>query len=337
MKKINSAIIGCGAIYRLHADAIKQSKYSNLVAVVDIEEQKAKSAATDYECKHFTDYKEVLLSSDIEVVHICTPHYLHASMAIEALKAGKHVLVEKPIARDVSQAQQLVQEAKKNSKYLGVCFQNRYNNTSIKIKEMLDQEVLGKIKGIKGIVAWNRDEAYYTESNWRGSWETEGGGVLINQSIHTLDLMQWFGGEIEHIEGHVSTRVLKHIIEVEDTADATIYFRNGAVGIFYATNCHTTNSPVEIEIHCEQGVLKIDDGDLLLKKDGQKQCLVSDTCSNGSKAYWGISHCNLIEQFYNSIINKNHKGFINGSEGVIALEMIDRIYKSSASGNKIKF
>ena len=157
----------------------------------------------------------------------------------------------------------MAQAAKENKRQITINFQNRFNPTSIKAKEIIDSGEMGKIRGVKGLVTWFRDADYYVESGWRGSFQTEGGGVLINQSIHTLDLMRWLVGEVEFIEGHVSTRALKDVIEVEDTAEATLYFKNGARGIFYATNCYTDNSPVEIEIHFDKGTLRIYDDELI--------------------------------------------------------------------------
>lgn len=337
MENIGVGIIGCGAIFGVHADAIANNPSVKLIAVADIMEEKAKTAAERYQCTYYTDYKEILGDSRINAIHICTPHYLHAPMAIEALNVGKHVMVEKPVALNVKQAWEMVEAARKNKKLLGVAFQNRFNNTSVKMKEILCEGRLGQIKGMKGLVTWHRDEPYYTQSGWRGKFATEGGGVLINQAIHTLDLMQWLAGEVEAIKGHVDTRVLDNVIEVEDTADATIYFKNGAVGLFYATNGYTTNSSVELEVHCEKGVLNIKDGNLTLTA-GKKTEHITDDHHNGKyKAYWGDSHKKLIDRFYHCIFNKDEKGYVAGEEGITALQMIECIYRSSAQNEKCCF
>lgn len=340
MKNLTAAIIGCGAIYPLHADAIMEAPNVVLKAVVDIDEQKAKAAAAKYNCRYYTDYMEMLKDNDIDVVHICTPHYLHAPMAINGIKNHKHVLIEKPVAMNVEEAQEIVKVSSQYQRYAAVCFQNRYNKNSLKVKKILDSGTLGKIKGIKGIVTWHRNEPYYTESTWRGRWETEGGGVLINQAIHTLDLMQWFGGEIEAIKGSIDTRVLEGIIEVEDTSDATIYFKNGAVGVFYATNCFTTNSPVEIEIHCEKGSLRMSGTDLLIMQ-GERQELIKDVSDEPlkEKAYWGTSHKDLIHSFYEVILNEKSSDsadFITAQEGIMALRLIEGIYQSNQLKEKVK-
>ena len=332
---LSIAIIGCGNIYQIHADAIRDHDQAYLLAVVDNQKERVETAAAEYNCTSYQDYQEMLKEPEIDVVHICTPHHLHYSMAIDCLEAGKHVLVEKPMAKDVDGAKKMIDKAQKTEKKMGVVFQNRYNKTSIKAREMIDDGEIGSIKGIKGIVTWHRNQEYYNQDAWRGRWETEGGGVLINQSIHTLDLLQWLGGNIKAIKGHVDTRILEDAIEVEDTAEATLYFDSGAKGLFYATNCFSTNSPVEIVIHGERGLLKITNNNLILQRNGEKQQLGQNHKSQ-YKTYWGKGHKSLINDFYDNIINDTHN-YIKGKEGIKSLELIKGIYQSSQNNKKYYF
>ncbi|MFY9176775.1 MAG: Gfo/Idh/MocA family oxidoreductase [Caldicoprobacterales bacterium] len=337
MESLGVAIIGCGAIHNVHVDAIKCNGMARLLWFVDIKQERAKLSAEKYGGNWCTDYRKVLEDPEVDVVHICTPHYLHAPMAIDAVNAGKHAFVEKPAATSLDMAKMMAEAAKKTNKKITICFQNRYNPSSIKAKEIIQSGDLGKIIGIKGLVTWYRDPEYYTSSGWRGSFDTEGGGVLINQSIHTLDLMQWLAGEVEYIQGHVATRVLGDVIEVEDTADATLYFKNGARGIFYATNCYTDNSPVEIEIHMEKGKLRIYDGKLEKIWDGKFEVLVDENSDTSPyKSYWGMSHGTLIREFYENLIKEKNKEIIPVEDGMISLQLLDGIYKSSSTGNIIK-
>lgn len=330
MKKLRAGIIGCGNIYSNHANALLNSDFAELVAVVDVDEDRAKIAAEKYSCKCYTDYKDMLKDENIDVVHICTPHYLHSDMAIECMKVGKHVLTEKPMDINVERAREMIKAKDEYGKFLAVSFQNRYNDTSIEAKRIIEEGILGKIKGMKAIVTWNRGKGYYESADWRGKWETEGGGALINQSIHTLDLMRWLGGEIESMKGNADVRVLNGIIEVEDTADATIRFKNGAVGIFYATNCYTADSPVQIEIHLEKGFLRIEDSELYLVEKGVKTLLCYDKSPDSSgKSYWGAGHKKLINRFYECIINDDKEGYVTAEEGIKSLEMIESIYKTT--------
>lgn len=331
MKKIfNTAVVGCGAISAVHLDAISSFSGAKLVAVCDIDGRKASNAAQKHGCTAYTDYSAMLQNSDIDVVHICTPHYLHAPMAIEAMKDGKHVLVEKPIATRVCDAGEMMRVSSETGRRLGVCFQNRYNATSSRIKQLLESGSAGRVCGAKAFVTWHRDEKYYTESGWRGTWEKEGGGVLINQSIHTLDLLQWLLGDIDKIKANVDTRLLQDAIEVEDTADAVIKFKSGATALFYATNCYTIDSPVELEIVCEKAVIKLA-GELTVRyENGETEHIHETDMRTGQKAYWGCGHAVLIEDYYDSLA-EGREFPIDGGQAVKALEIIQAIYKSSKS------
>ncbi|KWX69738.1 Gfo/Idh/MocA family protein [Paenibacillus jilunlii] len=329
MSTIGAAIIGCGAIAPLHANAIQSMEGARLVAVVDTDPVRADQAAHDYGCEAAADYRQLLGRTDIGIVHLCTPHHLHAPMAAEFLQAGHHVLTEKPMALDVPSARRMQEAASASKGQLGVVFQNRYNAPSIRIKETIDSGIMGQLICMKGIVTWHRSEDYYTESSWRGKWATEGGGVLINQTIHTLDLLQWFGGEIASVTGSVTTDVLNEVIEVEDTAHACIRFKNNVRGLFYGTNAYSVNSPVEMELIFEQGTLLLRRDCLYLWKDGQ-ETLLSEPVSTAveGKSYWGTSHKRLILDFYKHV-REGRKFWIDASEGIKALEVIAGIYKSA--------
>lgn len=327
--KIGAAIIGCGAIFPLHAQALSRLQGVELRVVIDSERSRAEQAAQEYGCTAATDYRTLLDREDIEVVHLCTPHDLHAEMAIELLKAGKHVLTEKPLAADLDSAYNLLETAAASTGQLGVVFQNRYNDPSRQIKAFIDSGELGRLLCLKGIVTWHRDAAYYQSSNWRGRWATEGGGVLMNQTIHTLDLLQWFGGEIASVRGSVTTDSLHDVIEVEDTAHACIDFRSGARALFYGTNAYHVNSPVELEIVFEQGTLLQRRDCLYLWKDEQETLICEPSSkSTGAKSYWGTGHYRLIEDFYHHLA-EGRAFWIDGEEGIKALKLAADIYRAS--------
>ncbi|MFC3746864.1 Gfo/Idh/MocA family protein [Paenibacillus sp. GCM10012306] len=328
-KKLGAAIIGCGAIFPLHAQGLAGLQNVELLAVVDNDLSKAEQAGREYNCLAIDDYRTIIDNDDIDVVHLCTPHYLHAEMAIELLRAGKHVLTEKPLADSLDAAHRLLEAAASSTGQLGVVFQNRYNDPSVRIKQIIESGELGRLVCLKGVVTWHRDEAYYQSSSWRGRWATEGGGVLMNQTIHTLDLLQWFGGEIRSVRGSVTTDVLDGVIEVEDTAHACIDFSNEARGLFYGTNAYLVNSPVELEVVFEHGTLLQRRDCLYLWKDEQETLLCEPSAkSAGAKSYWGTGHFRLIEDFYNHI-RENRKFWIDGEEGFKAMKLAKDIYSSS--------
>lgn len=335
MDTISVGIIGCGAIHSIHADAIIKNPKTKLVAVADIDENKAKKTSIQYGCEYFTDYKELLKQENIDVVHICTPHYLHAPIAIEAMRAGKHVLSEKPMSISVSDAEELIKVSEQTGKRLGICFQNRYNPTSQKIKEVLASGKAGRILGGKAFITWHRDQNYYLSSDWKGTWDKEGGGVLINQAIHTLDLLQLFMGDIDSIKASIDTRLLEKFIEVEDTVDATIKFRNGTKALFYATNCYTVNSPIELEVICENAIIKLAEELTIKYSDGTIEQLSDVEIANSEKAYWGCSHKVLIEAFYNQL-QSGYKFGIDGEQGIKTVKIIQAIYASHKKGEYVE-
>jgi UDP-N-acetyl-2-amino-2-deoxyglucuronate dehydrogenase len=330
MKTIKTAIIGCGAIHGTHVDAIACNPHVKLAAVVDIDEARAEASALKYGCDYYTDYKELLKQEDIEVVHICTPHYLHAPIAIDAMKAGKHVLTEKPMAINAADAEEMIRVSELTGKKIGICFQNRYNTTSERIKELLESGDAGKILGGKAFVTWHRDEKYYAGGDWRGTLDKEGGGVLINQAIHTLDLLQWFIGDVETLKASIDTRLLNNVIEVEDTAEATIKFKSGATGLFYATNCYCTDSPVFIELMCEKAHIRLESELTIKYANGETEVVMDCDKATGDKAYWGCGHKALINDFYGRLVNGTEFG-VEGEQGITAVKLVNAIYKSDKS------
>lgn len=332
--QIGAAIVGAGAISTVHAESIARLNGAQLKLVVDNDPAKAAQAAEKYHCEAGSGFQTLLQREDIQVVHLCTPHHLHAGMAIDLLRSGKHVLTEKPMAHHLQAAEALLQETGQSSAQLGIAFQNRYNASSREIRNIIDNGTLGRLLGLKGIVTWQREPAYYTSSPWRGRWATEGGGVLINQAIHTLDLLQWFGGEVISIEGSASTDALGAVIEVEDTAHAHIRFANGARALFYATNAYVSNSPVELELVFEQGVLRQRNDCLHLVRQGTETLLCEPPATLDEqglitgKSYWGISHQLLIEDFYDHV-RSGTRFPIHAGEGIKTMRLIADLYASS--------
>ncbi|MDO3410953.1 Gfo/Idh/MocA family oxidoreductase [Saccharibacillus sp. CPCC 101409] len=333
MNKTGTAIVGCGAIFDLHARAVNAMEEAELLLVVDTDPAKARRAAQTYGCEAAEDFRVILDREDIEVVHLCTPHHQHAPLARELLAAGKHVLTEKPIAHTVEAAEDLREAAARSSAQLGVVFQNRYNESSRRIREYIDSGRLGRLECLKGVVTWTRSKEYYTESPWRGRRETEGGGLLINQTIHTLDLLQWFAGEdVLRISGSVTTDALGDVIEVEDSAHACIDFAGGARALFYGTNAYLANSPVELELIFEKGTLLQRRDRLYLLQDGEETELCRPSqVATGAKSYWGVTHGLLIEDFHRHV-REGRQFWLNAEAGIKALRLIHGIYESSKAG-----
>lgn len=289
MKK--ACIVGYGSIGPIHAAALEKHKIP--FDVCDCDNERLKKSGSHAK---FTDFNDVLNDSSIDVVHICTPHFLHISMALDALKHNKHVVLEKPVGINRAEAEKLFNY--NGNKEICIMLQNRTNPSIIKMKELIDNNAFGKPITLNAFLTWNRNEKYYAQDSWRGKWSTEGGGLMINQAVHTLDLLCWLGGGYESMKGGISTHMLGNCIEVEDTADAIIKTKSGMNVCFYATNCSPINSPPRIEAVFENCVLRYGDNMLMLIKENQVEILANDSVRNGKKSYWGMGHQYVIKNFY---------------------------------------
>ncbi|NDL67395.1 Gfo/Idh/MocA family protein [Anaerotalea alkaliphila] len=330
MKKFRVGIIGCGNIFPMHAYPVAHGERTELVAVCDVKEDRLREKAEAFGCRGYTDYREMLEKESLDVVHLCTPHHLHAPMAIRAMEMGCHVLTEKPMAIRLEDAEAMVETARRTGKTLGVIFQNRYNPGSVLIKETLESGALGKVRTARAMVTWDRSDEYYSKSDWKGTWEMEGGGVLIDQAIHTMDLMRWFiDAPITKIFANLSNRAHDRI-EVEDVAEGVLHFENGAVAGFYAINYYGYDAPVEIELVCEKGIAKlvadnatVDFGDGRKLEAGPNP---HESFSYGNvKSYWGVSHVKQIGEFYDAL-EQGRKPAVDGGEALKTQRMICGIY-----------
>ena len=330
-----TAIIGCGLISKNHFKAMKNVDTAEVYAVCDIDREKAEKAAAEYGIsKVYDDYKAMLQDEAIDVIHICTPHYLHSRMAVDSLNAGKHVLCEKPMALSSEDAGKMIEARDKAGKQLAVCFQNRYNEASIYMKQVMESGALGKLLGARGQVTWNRKPEYYTTSPWRGRWATEGGGVLINQAIHTFDLLQWLTCEMKTVEASISTKRLKEAIEVEDTVDVLMTGPDGERILFYASNCYVKNAPVELEIIGENGSLKMIGNQVYTELDGKVEMHDYSSGVVLGKDYWGSGHGFLIQDFYDCI--ETGRTFpVGGEEAIVSVKLLESVYASGRNGGSI--
>ncbi|WP_034498478.1 Gfo/Idh/MocA family protein [Buttiauxella agrestis] len=337
MKTTQVAVVGCGAIHTLHVEAIQSNPACRLRAIVETDSVKGHLLAERYACRYYADYREMLCDTEIDVVHVCTPHVAHKEVILAALAAGKHVFTEKPVALNPGEVKDIKTALKHATSQLGVCYQNRLNPSSQKIKSLLEANTYGKVLSIKAVLTWNRTQDYYAQSPWRGRFATEGGSLLINQAIHTLDLMQWFAGGVESVKGVVESSFLSNATQAEDTAMANMQLANGARGIFYATNCHTTDSPLFLEIHCEEGLLQLHHNNLWFIAGEEKNLLACDEIPREvQKCYWGSSHQQAINNFYHSIQTPDNHNYVDIYQAETSLRMVEAIYQSSITRNWIK-
>ena len=329
-RQLRTAIVGLGDISPMHIDAILANPAATLTAVCDVDADLATAAATRLGCAAHADLERMLDEETLDVVHICTPHHLHAGMAIACLARGVNVLLEKPLATSVVDGEAVAVAARASDAMIGVCFQNRYNTTAMALRRLIDDDSLGALLGGRAFVTWHRDEAYYRRRPWRGTWAGGGGGVLINQAIHTLDLLQWYLGEVEDVRGQAHRLWLPAVIEVEDTAAIQLRHRSGARSVFYATNGYATDAPVLLELFTERGSVRLDTDLTVSYRDGRQEVIRESRPGSGEKAYWGLSHGVLIDDFYRHVL-AGHAFWIDAHEALKTLHIITAVYDQSNS------
>ena len=254
-------------------------------------------------------------------------------MAIACLEAGKHALTEKPMASELADARRMIAVSREHPELkLGVIFQNRYNPATVELKKIIDSGEQGAFLGARAEVTWRREAPYYQESGWRGAWATEGGGALINQAIHTLDLLSYLGGPIARVKGHVDTIELQGVIEVEDNACAVIEYAGGQRGVLHASTNYVTDAPILLEVVLERATYQILGDKLMRVEKGvpiELQGGVAPTVQ--AKAYWGGGHAAQIADFYDCVRSGKPLA-IDASAGYPALNLVKAIYASSARG-----
>jgi len=255
-------------------------------------------------------------------------------VSIAELKKGIHVVCEKPLATTVADAEAMIAAAKESGAKLEIIFQNRYNPATVAIKDALTSGGLGRVLGGWLRVTWFRSSDYYLKNDWRGRWATEGGGVLINQSIHTFDLMNYFLGSPTSVSANVANRAHPDI-EVEDVAEGVITYGDANVS-FYVNTFHPYNAPVSLEIVCENGTASLNGKTTTISyKDGRTASHVSEETENAfTKDYWGYSHIKQFAAFYDSLAGKQAQA-ICGAEGLRTQRLINGIYDSSKLGRAI--
>lgn len=320
---MKTAIIGCGAIANTHIDVIKHLGL-NLVAICDLSEDKASAllAGHGVTATIYTDYEKMLDEAKPDVVHICTPHWEHAKMSIAALERNINVLCEKPVCISPEQYAAIKAAEKRSAAVMGVCFQNRYLETNEKLRALAAEE---GAKGIFAAVPWSRDENYYLSTDWRGRKVTEGGGVMMNQAIHTLDLALWMLGNPVAVTGTVTNNHLVGTIDEEDTAELYIEFESGAKANFYATTAAVSDTPVIISLTTKSNRYTAF-GNKVFDRAGDT-VVVNEKTDVIAKDYWGNGHLHLVRDFYDCL-KSGRKFPIGVSEAYRAVSVILALYRS---------
>jgi UDP-N-acetyl-2-amino-2-deoxyglucuronate dehydrogenase len=257
-RPLRFAVVGAGVIGEHHARVVSELGDAELVAVVDRTEGKARKLAERYDADPMVRLDDALARADVDGIAVCTPSGIHAEQAAAALEAGKHVIVEKPVDVSLRAAERLAEAEARSPALATVISQHRFDPSSLAVHEAVSAGRLGVVTSGVATVSWWRSQAYYDSGGWRGTWNLDGGGSLMNQSIHTLDLLVWMLGRPVEVTGQTA-RLAHTDIEVEDTAVATVRFEGGALGVVHATTAAYPGLTARLQVHGSHGSAVIDD------------------------------------------------------------------------------
>lgn len=327
-------LVGCGTISGTHAKAIAETQEGTLVAAHSRTESKLEEFCDEYGLRGYTDYQQFLSEADIDTVVICTPSGTHLDYGKQAAQAGKNVIVEKPIEVRLERAQALVDSCEEQGVQLAVIYQNRFIEDVRNMKEVLASGKMGDPVMVDASVKWFRDQEYYDSGGWRGTLDLDGGGAVINQAIHTVDLMLWMCGEVESLQAYKGT--LTHEgIEGEDNAVAALKFSSGAMGVFHASTSVVPAQDRRIEVHAQHGTALLK-GDRLsitgIDSDFNPENNNDEKSGAGADdPMAGMSYRNHQKQ-YDQILTAFREGtepVVSGRESLKSLAFVEALYKSS--------
>jgi len=339
-------IIGLGLIADFHARAIKEMRGGKLVACCSRNQEKADRFAEKYQCKGYSSLEQFLGHPGLDIVNICTPSGTHLEPALAVAAAGKHLIIEKPLEITLPRCDEIIRACEENGVKLTSVFESRFFKLTSVIKKAVDQGRFGQMVLCDAYIKWYRSQEYYDKGGWRGSWKLDGGGALMNQSIHAVDLLQYFAGEVEEIQALTAT-IGHQGIEVEDNAVALLRFKSGALGVIEGSTSVYPGFLKRIELSGTEGSVIMEEEDLkawsfkkeLLKDRKIRKQFFSRTKSGGGASDPGaINFCGHQYQFENMVeaIKNNNEPLIDGYEARKAVEIILGIYKSAREGKKVK-
>lgn len=347
-RKLNFAVIGCGRISGKHMEGLAKNRQDAVLkAVSDVVPEKMDQAAAKYraymgediDVARYQDYQELLKDPDIDVVNVATESGYHARITIDALKAGKHVIVEKPMALSMADAEKMIRTSRECGRKLCVSFQNRYNIAVQKTREFFEQGRFGRMVHGVASIRWNRNDEYYKQADWRGTWELDG-GTLMNQCTHNIDLLQWFMGDVDTV--YAQTDTFLRPIEAEDFGAVIIRFKNGSIGIIEGTSCvFPSNLEETLNLFGEKGTVCL--GGMAINHietwrfgdpREEEEYIIRNFGENPDNVY-GFGHAPLFAEMIKAI-REDREPLISGEEGKKALEIILAAYKSSKTGQPVK-
>jgi UDP-N-acetyl-2-amino-2-deoxyglucuronate dehydrogenase len=349
-EKLRFGIVGCGVIGAIHAKALTTLSDAELVAVADSVPQKAQELAQKYSVTPYQNPREMFAGERLDIINVCTPSGMHAEHAVQAMRAGYHVIVEKPMEITSAKIDEMLQVQQETGRKLAVISQHRFDAATQQVRKLVEEQAFGRLVLGNASIPWWRSQQYYDSGAWRGTWKLDGGGVLMNQSIHSIDLLQWLMGPVKSVYAYTDT--LAHRMETEDVAVAILRFENGALGTISATTGAYPGVGTRIEIYGDKGSANIDNdrlGYLHLARDDEEEVgpyggaqLQSHPNDNpgmtGASDPAAISIDTHTQQIADMIraVRENGTPLLDGYGARHPVEIILAIYESARTGKEIQ-
>jgi predicted dehydrogenase len=342
LRTLRFAVIGAGNIAQIHVQALQQIPAAQITVICSRSEASGRALAALCNSEWEADYRQVVRRADVDAVAVCTPSATHATIAIAGAEAGKHLLVEKPIDVTLASIDQLIAAARRANVVLACVFPLRTMAGTRQVKAALAAGRLGRLTLADVFVKWYRPQSYY-DSSWRGTWEQDGGGALMNQAIHNIDLLQWLAGPVTNVVGHTAT--LAHRMETEDTASAVLTFANGALGVIQGATSCWPGDPARVELRGEKGTIVLEEGRIVTwqlaeASAGEEEAMLNLEGSGGGSgagdpmAIGSERHRRQIVDFIEAV-QQGHSPLIDGAEARKSVEIIRAIYRSAAEGRVV--
>ncbi len=340
-KTAGIGLIGCGMIADWHANAVSKISAARLVGVTDLNKEARLSFAGRYGVRAFDSVEEMLAYNEIDILNICTPSGLHAPLSIKAANAGKHVIIEKPMALNLKEADEVIAACRKNNVKMEVISQLRFTDAVGKLKNAVDEGLLGRLISGDVYMKYYRSQEYYDRGGWRGTMKMDGGGALMNQGIHGIDLLLHVMGPVKSV--FANTRTLARKIEVEDTAAALLEFENGALGVIQGTTSIFPGSPRRLEICGDRGTITLEEDTItgwsIEGRELPKDVALGHTKASSASNPAGMGLEGHILQIADMVgaVMEDRRPLVDEHEGRKPIELIMAIYESSRTGRLIEF
>ena len=338
-RTIGFAMIGCGVVADYHIGAVQETDGAELVAVYSRSQTRARTTGEGHGVPWFTDHEAILCRPEVDVVCICTPSGVRIPIVTDAADAGKHLIVEKPLDVSIENMDRIIRAAASGGVKLMGVFQLRYGQAVNRVRDAVQAGALGKMVLADAYIKWFRPQAYYDADDWRGNWAMEGGGALMTQGSHTVDLLQWIMGPVKRVYARMGTLI--HDIEVEDTVVATLEYENGALGVIEASSAAYPGLPARMEFSGDRGTVVVE-ADQITKWDIEGKSAEETAAdatdvaraASDSRTFGTEGHKAQIAEMVH-ILNEGGEPTIDGPESKRAIEIILAIYESARSGNPV--